>query len=439
MKNGELKAVVATSSLEMGIDIGIIDEVLLIQAPFSVSSAVQRIGRGGHNVGDISRCIFFPMFGIDLLRSAVTAKSITDGEIEELKVPLNPLDVLAQVILSMCCTQEWKIDELYLFITSVYHWKNLPQKHFDLVIEMLNGRYSDTRIGELKPRLNIDRVEGTVKARDGAQRVIYMSGGTIPDRGYYELRVSGSGAKIGELDEEFVWERSHGDFFTLGTQTWRIDNITDRSVEVSPADTHGAMSPFWKADPNGRDFFYSKKILDLLESIENNFSRAGKGGGTLGKDDLIVNYNMESDAAGALVAFLQRQRNHTDRPLPHRKHLLIEHYNDPLNRTDSHQIILHTLWGGKMNFPYSEALSQSWENKYGYPLQVFCDDDAIILDLPHQFTVNDLFSLVNGDNLEKLLRQKLESTIFSVAVSGITARGHCSCRENHSSRELPCG
>ncbi len=412
MKNGELKAIVATSSLEMGIDIGNIDEVLLIQAPFSVSSAVQRIGRGGHNVGDVSRTTVYPMFGADLLRCAVTSKAVLDGEIEELKVPVNPLDVLAQILLSMCCTEEWDIDELYLFVTSIYHWKSLPRKHFDLVMEMLSGRYSDTRIGELKPRINIDKVENTAKARDGAERVIYMSGGTIPDRGYYELRIHGDGAKIGELDEEFVWERSHGDFFTLGTQTWRIDNINDRSVEVSPADTGGAMSPFWKADPNGRDFFYSTKILDLLQFIETELAKPQGLGEDLISERLSSEFLLDRDAAEALISFLKRQRDHVDGSLPHRNNLLIEHFNDPLNRTDCHQIILHTLWGGKLNFPYSEALSQAWENKHGYPLQVFCDDDAVILDLPHQFTVEDVLSLVSGDNLEKLLRQRLESTMF---------------------------
>jgi ATP-dependent Lhr-like helicase len=302
------------------------------------------------------------MFGNDLLSCAVTAKAVIDGDIEELEIPVNPLDVLAQVLLSMCCTEEWNIDELYLFITSVYHWKSLARKHFDLVLEMLNGRYSDTRIGE--------------------------------------------------LDEEFVWERNHGDFFTLGTQTWRIDNINDRSVEVSPADTGGAMSPFWKADPNGRDFFYSGKILFLLETIESELAKPRGSGEAAIKSNLIENFSMEEDAAEALISFLKRQRDFVDGSLPHRNHLLIEHFNDPLNRTDCHQIILHTLWGGKMNFPYSEAISQAWENKEGYPLQVFCDDDAIILDLPHQFSVDDVLTLVNGDNLEKLLRQRLESTMF---------------------------
>jgi ATP-dependent Lhr-like helicase len=412
MKQGELKAIVATSSLEMGIDIGNIDEVLLIQAPFSLSSAIQRIGRGGHNVGDVSRTTVYPMFGVDLINCAVVSKAVVSGEIEELQVPVNPLDVLAQVLLSMCCTQEWNVDELYLFVTTVYHWKSLPRRHFDLVLEMLNGRYSDTRIGELKPRLTIDKVAGTARARDGAQRIIYMSGGTIPDRGYYELRVHGDGAKIGELDEEFVWERSHGDFFTLGTQTWRIDNISDRSVEVSPADTGGAMSPFWKGDPNGRDFFFSCQILNFLEVIEKELSTPRECADQDMVRRLLSDYSMEPEAAEALIAFLKRQREHAGGSLPHRRHLLIEHFNDPLNRTDCHQIILHTFWGGKLNFPYSEAISQAWENKEGYPLQVFCDDDAIILDLPHHFSVQDVLTLVNGDNLESLLRQRLESTMF---------------------------
>ncbi len=412
MKNGELKAIVATSSLEMGIDIGSIDEVILLSAPFSISSAIQRIGRGGHNVGDISRCTLFPLFGNDLLNCAVSARAVLDGEIEELTIPVNPLDVLAQVILSMCCTREWNLDELYLFITSVYQWKSLPRRHFDLVLEMLSGRYSDTRIGELKARLNLDKVDNTARARDGAERVLYMSGGTIPDRGYYELRIYGEGAKIGELDEEFVWERNHGDFFTLGTQSWRIENITDRAVEVSPATAGGAMSPFWKADPRGRDFFYSARILHFLEEIEGELKRPGEAVDDALLSRLISDYRMNREAAGSLITYLKRQREHTGTPLPHRRHLLVEHFNDPLNRSDCHQVILHTLWGGKMNYPCSEALAQAWENREGYPLQVYCDDDAIILDLPHRFSMDDVLNLVNGDNLEKLLRQRLESTMF---------------------------
>jgi len=412
MKNGELKAIVATSSLEMGIDIGSIDEVLLLSAPFSLSSAIQRIGRSGHNVGDVSRCTLFPLFGNDLLSSAVSARAVLEGEIEELQIPVNPLDVLAQVVLSLCCTREWNLDDLYLFVTSVYQWKSLPRRHFDLVLEMLNGRYSDTRIGELKPRINLDKMENTARARDGAERVLYLSGGTIPDRGYYELRIAGEGAKIGELDEEFVWERNHGDFFTLGTQSWRIENITDRAVEVSPADAGGAMSPFWKSDPRGRDFFYSGKILHFLEEMEGQLSPGSGAGQAALTARLMCDYRMNREAAESLVTYLQRQRDHTETPLPHRHHLVIEHFNDPLNRTDCHQVILHTLWGGKLNFPYSEALSQAWENREGYPLQVFCDDDAIILDLPHRFSLEDVLNLVDGDNLEKLLRQRLESTMF---------------------------
>ena len=412
MKKGELKAIVATSSLEMGIDIGNIDEVILLSAPSTVSSALQRIGRGGHNVGDISRSTLFPMYGNDLLRCAVTAKAVIEGQIEELHVPVNPLDVLAQVLLSMCCTEEWNLDDLYLFITSVYMWHTLPRRHFDLVMEMLNGRYSDTRIGELKPRLNIDKLKNTARARDGAERVIYMSGGTIPDRGYYELRIHGMGAKIGELDEEFVWERSHGDFFTLGAQTWRIDNINDRSVEVTASDSKGAMSPFWKADPNGRDFFYSCQILDLLQLCESGLTKPRGLGETAVRESLKAGYHLDEDAAEALISYLKRQRDHTGGELPNRTHLLIEHFNDPLNQRDSHQLILHTIWGGKINFPYGEALAQAWENKYGYPLQVYSDDDAIILDLPHEFSTNDVLSLVTGDNLEKLLRQRLESSMF---------------------------
>ena len=175
--------------------------------------------------------------------------------------------MLAQVILSMTGLEQWDIDELFSFIKTSYPYRRLSRRQFDLVLEMLAGRYAETRLRELKPRLSLDKLDNTVQGREGVLRLLYLSGGTIPDRGYYDLRVADSKAKIGELDEEFVWERSIGDTFTLGAQVWRIQKVTHNDVEVLPAEVKPGIFPFWKAEDLNRDFHFSEKILLFLEQI----------------------------------------------------------------------------------------------------------------------------------------------------------------------------
>ncbi len=244
LKNGELKAIVATSSLELGIDIGELDQVILIQTPPSISSAIQRVGRSGHSVGQVSRGLLFPTHGHDFLYAAVMARSVMDGDIESIKPIEGPLDVLAQVILSMTGLERWDRDELFSFIKTSTPYRHLSRRQFDLVLEMLAGRYADTRLRELKPRVSLDKIDNIVHGKEGVLRLIYLAGGTIPNRGYYDLRVEGSLAKIGELDEEFVWERSIGDTFTLGAQVWRIQKVTHNAVEVLPAEAKPGIIPF---------------------------------------------------------------------------------------------------------------------------------------------------------------------------------------------------
>jgi len=214
LKNGELRAIVATNSLELGIDIGDLDQVVLIQTPPSISSAIQRVGRSGHRVGEASRGTIYPTHGRDFIDAAVTAKAIVEQDIEEIHPIDSPLDILAQIIVSITSVDEYDIDELFCFLRASYPYRDLPRRQFDLIIEMLEGKYADTRLRELKPRISVDRIDNTVKARDGARYYIYMSGGTIPEKGNYDLRIQDSKAKIGELDEEFVWERNVGDTFS---------------------------------------------------------------------------------------------------------------------------------------------------------------------------------------------------------------------------------
>jgi ATP-dependent Lhr-like helicase len=406
LKKGELKAIVATNSLELGIDIGSLDRVVLIQTPRSVSSALQRIGRSGHSVGEVSRGLLFPTHGRDFVDAAVMARAVLDQDIEEVRPVEAPLDVLAQVILSMTAMERWDMDELYAFLRTSYPYRDLPRRLFDILLEMLAGRYADTRLRELKARVSLDRIDNTVQAHSGIAYLLYTSGGTIPERGYFDLRVKDTHAKIGELDEEFVWERSLGETFTLGSQLWRIERITHNDVEVTPARSATGIFPFWKAEEQDRDFHLSERIGLFLERIDKRLDSPDL------KKELMDVHAMEEAAADELIGFLKLQREATGDGLPHRRRLLIEHVEDPAGRGDFKQVILHTGWGGRVNRPFSLALAQAWEEKERAPLQVISGDDAILLMLPREFTAQDLIGLLSPENVEAFLRRKLEKTGF---------------------------
>jgi ATP-dependent Lhr-like helicase len=412
MKQGELAAIVATSSLELGIDIGTLDEVVLVQSPPSVSSALQRIGRAGHSVGVTSKGTIFPLFGRDLVDAAVISKTAVEQEIEELIPIENPLDVLAQTVLSMTGVESWDCDELFRFICSVFPFHSLPKRQFDLVLEMLQGRYADSRIRDLQPRIDIDPVTQTITAKQHVLPILYHSGGTIPDRGNYTLREGRTKEKIGELDEEFVWERRVGESFPFGNKHWVITHIDSQYIDVVPSTRPYVTIPFWRAEPRNRDFHLSSRISSFLE--EN-----GPLVGTKPfNDKLATLFTMSSRAAEELNEFLQYQMEVTGTGLPHRHRIIIEEYRDPLNKTDTTQIILHTLWGGRINYPFSLAFSQGWEDTYGYPLQTFADNDCILFLLPHQFSPELIHThfvtrpLVTTAMIEKLLRKKLESSSY---------------------------
>jgi len=406
LKMGELKAIVATNSLELGIDIGDLNRVILIQTPPSIASAIQRIGRSGHSVGGMSRGLLYPTHGHDFLYAAIVARGVTEQDIESVLPIECPLDILAQVIVSMTGIEPWDIDELYSFLKTCHPYRHLSRRQFDLVLEMLAGRYADTRLRELKARVSLDRIDNTVHGKDGVLRLIYLSGGAIPDRGYYDLRIEENRAKIGELDEEFVWERRVGDTFTLGTQVWRIRKVTHNDVEVIPVDTKPGIIPFWRAEDLNRDFHFSEKILLFLEDVNSRLDAPFL------KEELCRDYFLDDTAADELISHLKRQKEATGTDLPHRHHLLIEHFDDPLNTSDRKQVILHTLWGGRINRPFGLALQAAWEEKYNTHLEVIENNDCILLMLPHDFSAADLFTLVHPENIERLLRKNLETSGF---------------------------
>jgi ATP-dependent Lhr-like helicase len=252
----------------------------------------------------------------------------------------------------------------------------------------------------------LDKLNNTVKAREGVAALIYREGGTIPDRGYYDLRLADTKAKIGELDEEFVWERSLGDTFLLGTQAWRIVRVTHNDVEVVPAESTINIIPFWRAEEQYRDFFYAEKIGLFLEEADKNLDNA------FFARTLVTDYHWSEDACRQLLHFLRRQKETTGKPLPHRHHLLIEHLTDLQNDPGSKRVIIHTIWGGKVNRPFSLEVAAALEEKYGYSPEVYANNDSIMLVVPADFAVRELFDLVAPENVEKRLRQRLESSGF---------------------------
>ncbi len=410
LKHGELKAIVATASLELGIDIGELDRVVLIQAPFSVSSAIQRIGRAGHAVGKTSRGDLFPIHGGDNLNCAVMARCILEKNIEKVRPVQNPLDVLSQVILSMTGVEDWDVETLYSFFLRIYSYHQLVRRQFFAVLEMLSGKFSDTRMTELSPKISWDRIDGTVRAKKGALIKVYTAGGTIPDRGYFNLRVEETGSRIGELDEEFVWERHVGDTFPLGSRIWRIKKITENEVVVAPTTSGYGIVPFWRAEGLNRDFHLSEQIGLFLEKAETWLCE-GNREPEFAKH-LQKQYAMEAAAANELYIYLKRQKEATKTELAHRYNLVVEHFDDPLNTSDSKQVILHTFWGGRVNRPFGLALAAAWEASWGYPPEIYCGNDSILFLLPHAFSSEDILKMVHAENVEYYLHKQLEGSGF---------------------------
>ena len=404
LKAGDLRAIVATNSLELGIDIGALDEVVLVQSPPSIASAVQRVGRAGHQVGATSRGTFFPTHDQDFVESAVIARALREGDIEEVRPVENALDVLAQVLLSMAGTEIWNIDELYNRIRTSWPYRNLSRKQFDLVLEMLAGRYSLTRIRELRPRVSIDKLDNTVVARRGALLSLFISGGTIPDRGSYHLRHEETGALIGDLDEEYVWEASPGQTFTFGSQNWTIRRITHNEVFVLPAKARESEAPFWKGEVFNRNAHLSDRIAGFMEEADSRLADPAW------RSELRKSYGLDEAASERLIDYLDRQKKETGSSLPHINHLLVEKVQTGPGGYPGNQVILHTMWGGRVNRPFALALGAAWEERFGCPLEIFPGDNSIVLQLPNPIPAADIFSLVNEANLESLLGKRLESS-----------------------------
>ncbi|MEU3569282.1 ATP-dependent helicase [Kitasatospora sp. NPDC036755] len=381
LKAGRLPAVVATSSLELGIDMGAVELVVQVESPPSVASGLQRVGRAGHQVGAVSTGVFFPKYRGDLVQSAVVTERMRAGRIEALRIPRNPLDVLAQQLVAMTALDSWPVDELLAVVRRAAPFATLPQSAFDAVLDMLAGRYPSDAFAELRPRLVWDRVAGTVTGRPGAQRLAVTSGGTIPDRGLFGVFIAGSaasdpktakkgGGRVGELDEEMVYESRVGDVFTLGTTSWRIEEITHDKVLVTPAPGVPGRLPFWKGDTLGRPL----ELGRALGAFTRELSALGPEAAT----ERLKRAGLDDWAAANLLDYLAEQRAACGH-LPDDRTIVVERFRDELG---DWRIVVHSPFGAQVHAPWALALGARLREKHGLDPQVMHADDGIVLRLP---------------------------------------------------------
>ncbi len=372
LKAGRLPAVVATSSLELGIDMGAVDLVVQVESPPSVASGLQRVGRAGHQVGATSRGVLFPKFRGDLVQTAVITERMRAGAIEALRVPSNPLDVLAQQIVAICALDDITVPDLEALVRRAAPFSALTRGVLESVLDMLAGRYPSEAFAELRPRLVWDRATDTLTGRRGAQRLAVTSGGTIPDRGLFGVFIAGDGAgrRVGELDEEMVYESRVGDVITLGTSTWRIEEITHDQVRVSPAPGEAGRLPFWKGDTLGRPAELGRALGGFVRELGAMSPEAARARArTAGLDDW---------AADNLVGYLHEQREAIPQ-LPSDTTIVVERFRDELG---DWRVVVHSPFGAPVHAPWALAIAARLREAHGVDVSAMHGDDGIVLRLP---------------------------------------------------------
>jgi len=372
LKAGRLPAVVATSSLELGIDMGAVDLVVQVEAPPSVASGLQRVGRAGHQVGAVSRGVFLPKHRGDLLQTTVVVQRMLAGEIEALAIPATPLDVLAQQVVAMCAMDSWRADDLLATVRRAAPFSTLSAMMLEAVLDMLSGRYPSDEFAELRPRIVWDRVTGLLTGRPNAQRLAVTSGGTIPDRGLFGVFLvgEGPGRRVGELDEEMVYESRLGDVFLLGTSAWRIEDITHDRVLVTPAPGQVGKLPFWKADTPGRPAELGRAVGHAVRELSAAASRDAVA--------RLRRAGLDEWAAGNLVSYLREQREATGH-VPDDRTVVIERFHDELG---DWQVAIHSPYGARVHAPWAMCVAARLHARFGVDVQAMHADDGIVLRLP---------------------------------------------------------
>jgi ATP-dependent Lhr-like helicase len=400
LKAGRIPCLVATSSLELGIDMGAVDLVIQVESPKSVARGLQRIGRAGHEMGATSKGRIFPKFRADLLESAVVARAMRNGEIEETKIPRNPLDVLAQQIVAISADTEIAIDDLHALVMRAYPFKDLSRAQLENVLDMLAGRYPSDEFAELRPRIVWDRTAGVIRARDGARRLAVTNAGTIPDRGLFGVFLVGGGGRVGELDEEMVYEARAGQTFLLGASTWRIEEITRDQVLVSPAPGVPGAVPFWKGEGVGRPYELGQKIgaaSRQLSAMKDDKATA------LLQDD----YHLDPRAARNLLTFLRDQQDATG-AVPTDRTVVVERFRDEIG---DWRVCILTPFGGRVHAPWAMAIAARLRESLGIDAQSIWSDDGIALHFPESDTPPPLEELmIDPGEVEDLVVAELGDT-----------------------------
>jgi ATP-dependent Lhr-like helicase len=424
LKAGRLPAVVATSSLELGIDMGAVDLVVQVESPPSVASGLQRVGRAGHQVGAVSRGVLFPKFRGDLVQTAVVVERMRSGAIEQLAVPASPLDVLAQQIVAMVAMDEWAVDDVEALVRRTAPFGGLTRGVLESVLDMLAGRYPSDEFAELRPRLVWDRHTGTLTGRPGAQRLAVTSGGTIPDRGLFGVFLAGAnearrgaGRRVGELDEEMVYESRVGDVFTLGSSSWRIEEITHDRVLVTPAPGQPGRLPFWKGDAQGRPAELGRAVGAFIREI-------GRLEETKARERVRLS-GLDEWAADNLITYLDEQKQATGH-LPDDRTIVVERFRDELG---DWRVVVHSPFGGQVHAPWALALAARFRERFGVEAQAAPGDDGIVLRLPDVETddgsapdIADLIVL-EPDDIEEIVTDELGgSALFASRFRECAAR-----------------
>ena len=407
LKAGRLRGIVATSSLELGIDMGAVDLVLLVESPGSVASGLQRVGRAGHGVGQVSRGRIFPKHRGDLLEAAVVARRMLDGAVEALRIPRNPLDVLAQQIVAMCAMDAWPLVDLERVVRTAYGFSGLTRELLVSVLDMLDGRYPSTEFADLRPRVVWDRETDIVEGRRGARALALVSGGTIPDRGLYPVVNGPDGPRVGELDEEMVHETRVGDAIVLGASTWRILDVTRDRVVVQPAPGEPGKLPFWHGEGLGRPIELGRALGAFVRTVGGLAPAAAHAW-------LREEYRLDDLAAKNLLAYVAEQREATG-TLPTDRAITIERFRDELG---DWRVCIHTPFGARVHAPWALAIEAALGGGAGFEVQSLWSDDGVLVrfvDAGEVSELPDLAALVpDPDEVEeRVLEQLGHSALFA--------------------------
>ena len=400
LKQGRLRALVATSSLELGIDMGAIDLVILVESPGSVARGLQRVGRAGHQVGETSEGRIYPKFRGDLLECAVIAERMLAGAIEAVRVPRNALDVLAQQVVAICCERTWGAQELGALVRRAYPYRDLSDDAFASVLDMLSGRYPSSDLADLRARLRWDRALDELSARPGAAMVSRLNAGTIPDRGAFAVHLGPDGPRLGELDEEMVYETRDGDTFLLGASTWRVEEITRDRVIVSPAPGETGRLPFWKGDGPGRPLELGRALGAFTRELAERAPSEAPAW-------LARRLPLSARAAHNLAAYVHDQREATG-VVPSDRTVVVERFRDELG---DWRVCVLSPFGAPVHAPWAMALEGSLAGRAGIEAQVSYTDDGIVLRLADVEGLPELRELLpDPDEVVERVTERLAGT-----------------------------